>query len=166
MVVREAARAAQKRKPKKIEIAIPPAVQGGTDVIEGRSTAIQNIISTTEIDPKASPRDAANLTDYAESGSRRTGRGWFDKGAIRSPVVPTKVGGAPRLGNARRDFGSHEWRPDDLLVTGLSHQRCEKRTFGCARRSLKVRVETFGRALARDRNLTVTGVNCSVTMFR
>ena len=50
-IVRQAADAAQKRKPSKIEIAVPPRVAGGPDVVEGRYTAIQNIISATGADP-------------------------------------------------------------------------------------------------------------------
>ena len=46
-IVRQAAMAAQQRKASKIEIAVPPAVPGGPDVVEGRYTAIQNIISAS-----------------------------------------------------------------------------------------------------------------------
>lgn len=50
-IVREAAAAAKLRKASKIEIAVPPAVPGGTDVVEDRYTAIQNIISASGADP-------------------------------------------------------------------------------------------------------------------
>ena len=45
MIVRQAALAVRQRKPSKIEIAVPPAVPGGPNVVEGRYTAIQNMIS-------------------------------------------------------------------------------------------------------------------------
>ena len=50
-IVREAAAAAKLRKASKIEIAVPPAVPGGTNVVEDRYTAIQNIISASGADP-------------------------------------------------------------------------------------------------------------------
>jgi hypothetical protein len=50
-IVREAAAAAKLRKASKIEIAVPRAVPGGSDVVEDRYTAIQNIISATGTDP-------------------------------------------------------------------------------------------------------------------
>lgn len=50
-IVREAAAAAKLRKASKIEIAVPPAVPGGTNVVEDRYTAIQNIISAAGTDP-------------------------------------------------------------------------------------------------------------------
>lgn len=50
-IVREAAAAAKLRKASKIEIAVPRAVPGGTNVVEDRYTAIQNIISATGTDP-------------------------------------------------------------------------------------------------------------------
>ncbi len=46
-IVREAAAAAKLRKATKIEIAVPPAVPGGSNVVEERYTAIQNIISAS-----------------------------------------------------------------------------------------------------------------------
>lgn len=46
-IVREAAAAAKLRKASKIEIAVPPAVPGGANVVEDRYTAIQNIISAS-----------------------------------------------------------------------------------------------------------------------
>ena len=50
-IVRQAADAAQKRKPSKIEIAVPPKIAGGPDVVEGRYTAIQNIFAAAGSDP-------------------------------------------------------------------------------------------------------------------
>lgn len=50
-IVREAAAAAKLRKASKIEIAVPPAVPGGANVVEDRYTAIQNIISASGADP-------------------------------------------------------------------------------------------------------------------
>jgi hypothetical protein len=50
-IVRQAALAAQQRKASKIEIAVPPAVPGGADVVESRYTAIQNIIASTGAAP-------------------------------------------------------------------------------------------------------------------
>ena len=50
-IVREAAAAAKLRKASKIEIAVPPAVPGGSNVVEDRYTAIQNIISAAGMDP-------------------------------------------------------------------------------------------------------------------
>lgn len=46
-IVREAAAAAKLRKASRIEIAVPPAVPGGSNVVEDRYTAIQNIISAS-----------------------------------------------------------------------------------------------------------------------
>lgn len=46
-IVREAATAAKLRKASGIEIAVPPAVPGGSNVVEDRYTAIQNIISAS-----------------------------------------------------------------------------------------------------------------------
>ena len=51
-VVRLAALAAQKRKASRIEIAVPPEAPRSSDLVEGRYTAIQNIISATGIDAK------------------------------------------------------------------------------------------------------------------
>lgn len=50
-IVREAAAAAKLRKASRIEIAVPPAVAGGSDVVEDRYTAIQNIISASGAAP-------------------------------------------------------------------------------------------------------------------
>jgi hypothetical protein len=50
-IVRQAAMAAHQRKASKIEIAVPPAVPGGPNVVEGRYTAIQNIIAASGADP-------------------------------------------------------------------------------------------------------------------
>ncbi len=66
VIVREAAKAAEERKPSKIEIAVPPKVPGGPDVVEDRYTAIQNIIAATGADPKLYSRvvlsaDGVNL---------------------------------------------------------------------------------------------------------
>ena len=55
-IVRQAAMAAHQRKVSKIEIAVPPAVPGGADVVEGRYTAIQNIISASSADPEVYSR--------------------------------------------------------------------------------------------------------------
>jgi hypothetical protein len=49
-IVRQAATAVRQRKPSKIEIAVPPKVPGGPDVVESRYTAIQNIISASGTD--------------------------------------------------------------------------------------------------------------------
>ncbi len=73
-IVRQAALAAQQRKASKIEIAVPPAVPGGQNVVEGRYTAIQNIIASTGTAPGLYSRvvlsaDAVSLpggTDRAE----------------------------------------------------------------------------------------------------
>jgi hypothetical protein len=73
-IVRRAAEAVQERKPSKIEIAVPPKVPGGPDVVEGRYTAIQNIIASTGADPNLYSRvvllpDGINLpggSDRAE----------------------------------------------------------------------------------------------------
>lgn len=50
-IVREAAAAAKLRKASTIEIAVPPAVPGGANVVEDRYTAIQNIISASGATP-------------------------------------------------------------------------------------------------------------------
>ena len=50
-IVQQAAATAQKRRPSKIEIAVPPKIAGGPDVVEGRYTAIQNIFAATGADP-------------------------------------------------------------------------------------------------------------------
>jgi len=50
-IVRQAAVAAQQRKPSKIEIAVPPSVPGGANVIESRYTAIQNIFASAGAAP-------------------------------------------------------------------------------------------------------------------
>ena len=50
-IVREAAAAAKLRKASKIEIAVPSTVPGGSNVVEDRYTAIQNIISAAGADP-------------------------------------------------------------------------------------------------------------------
>jgi len=51
-VVRQAAAAAQKRRMSRIEIAVPPVAPSGSDLVEGRYTAIQNIIAASGVDPK------------------------------------------------------------------------------------------------------------------
>jgi len=56
MIVRQAALAVRQRKPSKIEIAVPPAVPGGANVVEGRYTAIQNMISAAGGDPSVYAR--------------------------------------------------------------------------------------------------------------
>jgi hypothetical protein len=50
-IVQRAADTAQKRKPSKIEIAVPPKIAGGPDVVEGRYTAIQNIFAASGANP-------------------------------------------------------------------------------------------------------------------
>jgi hypothetical protein len=65
-VVRLAAIAVQKRKPSRIEIAVPPEAPRSSDLVEGRYTAIQNIIAATGVDSKLYARavlsaDAMNL---------------------------------------------------------------------------------------------------------
>ncbi len=50
-IVRQAAAGAHQRKTSKIEIAVPPSVPGGPDVVESRYTAIQNIFAATGAAP-------------------------------------------------------------------------------------------------------------------
>ena len=51
-VVKQAAFSARMQKPMRIEIAVPPDTPGGTKLVEGRMTAIQNILSGEGTDPK------------------------------------------------------------------------------------------------------------------
>jgi len=67
-IVRQAAMAAQQRKASKIEIAVPPAVPGGPNVVEGRYTAIQNIISASGVAPGAYARAVLSQDAIALAG--------------------------------------------------------------------------------------------------
>jgi hypothetical protein len=71
-IVRQAAMAAQQRKASKIEIAVPPAVPGGPNVVEGRYTAIQNIISASGANPGVYSRAvlSQNATTLAGGNDR------------------------------------------------------------------------------------------------
>jgi hypothetical protein len=67
-IVRQAAMAAQQRKASKIEIAVPPAVPGGPNVVEGRYTAIQNIISASGANPGVYTRSVLSQNAAALPG--------------------------------------------------------------------------------------------------
>jgi hypothetical protein len=62
-IVRQAAGIALASKVSKIEIAVPRDTPGGVPLVEGRITAIQNILSAAHVDQKllapAAPSDAA-----------------------------------------------------------------------------------------------------------
>ena len=57
-IVRQAAYRARTQKPMRIEIAVPPDTPGGLRLVEGRMTAIQNILSVEGADPKLYARSA------------------------------------------------------------------------------------------------------------
>ena len=57
-VVKQAAFTARTKKPARIEIAVPPDTPGGLKLVEGRMTAIQNILSGEGTDPKLYTRGA------------------------------------------------------------------------------------------------------------
>ena len=71
-IVRQAAMAAQQRKASRIEIAVPPAVPGGPNVVEGRYTAIQNIIAASGANPGVYSRAvlSQNATTLAGGNDR------------------------------------------------------------------------------------------------
>ena len=57
-VVKQAALNARMQKPTRIEIAVPPDTPGGLRLVEGRMTAIQNVLSGEGTDPKLYVRGA------------------------------------------------------------------------------------------------------------
>jgi hypothetical protein len=75
-IVRQAAGIALQSKVSKIEIAIPRDTPGGVPLVEGRFTAIQNILSAAHVDQKllapAAPSDAtASLPGAADRAEIR-----------------------------------------------------------------------------------------------
>jgi hypothetical protein len=57
-IVKQAAFRARMQKPMRIEIAVPPDTPGGLKLVEGRMTAIQNVLSVEGADPKLYVRGA------------------------------------------------------------------------------------------------------------
>lgn len=75
-IVRQAADSALKRPRSKIEVAIPTDTPGGVPLVEGRITAIQNILSAARVDlkrlaPAALSDDAARLPGGADRAEVR-----------------------------------------------------------------------------------------------
>jgi hypothetical protein len=80
-IVRKAAEAAQERTTTRIEIALPPAIAGGADMVDGRYTAIQNIFAASGADPTLYGR-AVLMKDAIDL------RGGNDRAEIRLIVTP------------------------------------------------------------------------------
>jgi hypothetical protein len=51
-IVRQAAAGARTQKVSKIQVAVPPDTPGGVQLVEGRFTAIENILSASGVDAK------------------------------------------------------------------------------------------------------------------
>jgi hypothetical protein len=68
-IVRQAAAGARTARASKIVIAIPPDTPGGVRLVEGRRTAVENILSAAGTDPKLFSAVPLAITGTAPQGA-------------------------------------------------------------------------------------------------
>ena len=78
-IVRQAAASARAARASKIVIAIPPDTPGGVGLVEGRRTAVENILSAAGTDPKL-------YTNVPLAAAGTAAQGAIDRAEIR--LVP------------------------------------------------------------------------------